>query len=159
MKKYVSFLLIFLGISSNFALAATGSIEFAGSASAFCSFSNINNGALVIDTSNPTKISTTASGGTPATFNISYLGTPTVSIEEVASFIIKPNGVNSSDFVYSTTVASGSSATYQSSGGFLTSTYSSGTADQLSVNLVATRANSSSVPLGAYVAGSVITCQ
>lgn len=161
MKKIIALVLALAAASCSTspAYAATSSLEFTGTAAAFCSFSNITNGALAINTADPKRIGSNYTGGSAATFNISYLGTPTVSVEEVTGFILKPQGVSSSDFSYETTVSSGSSATYTSNGGFLTSTYSSGTADQLSVNMTATKSNGQSVPLGTYSAGIVITCQ
>lgn len=159
MKKSVSFLLILLGISSNFVLAASSSIEFAGTAAAFCSFSGVNNGSMVVDPSNTARIGTTYSGGSPATFSIQYLGTPTLSIEEVQSLSVKPNGTNNSDFLFSTSASSGSSQTFTANQGYLTTTYSGGSADQLTVQLTVTKANGQSVPLGNYSAVSQVTCQ
>ena len=141
------------------ALAVQSSIDFAGNASAFCSFSGVNNGVLAVNPSNTSQIGTGVSGGSPASFTIQYLGTPTVTVEEVQGFATKPNGVNSSDFNYSTSVNSGSSVSYTANNGVLSGTYSGGSADQLSVGMLATVANGQPVPLGSYVATSVITCQ
>lgn len=156
--KRVSFLLMSLLISTK-ALAVSSSIDFAGTAAAFCSFSGVNNGVLAVNHSNTAQIGTSFSGGSAATFSISYMGTPTLSIEEVQGFATKPNGVSSSDFNYSSSVGSGSSVSFTSNNGYMTATYSGGNADQLSVGLLATKANGQSVPLGSYVATSAITCQ
>lgn len=158
MKKSVSFLLILCGISSS-AFAASSSIDFAGTASAFCSFSGINNGSLSVNPSNTAQIGTSVTGGTPATFSIQYLGTPTLSVQEVQGFATKPSGVNDNDFGYTTSVTSSSSVSFTANQGFITGTYNGGNADQLTVNMLASKLNAQSVPLGGYVATSTLTCQ
>lgn len=158
MRKSVSFLLILCGISSS-VFATSSSVTFSGTAAAFCSFSGVNNGSMVVDPSNTARIGTTYSGGSPASFSIQYLGTPTLSIEEVQSLSVKPNGTSNSDFLFSTSASSGSSQSFSSNQGYLTTTYSGGSADQLTVQLTVTKANGQSVPLGNYSAVSQVTCQ
>lgn len=145
-------------VSAN-AFAATNNLQFSGTAAATCSFAGVNPGTLAVNMAQTAQIGTSVSGGTPGTFSIQYLGTPTVTIEEVQGFIAKPNGVSDSDFNYTTSVASGSSVSYTANNGVLSGTYSGGNADQLTVNVLATKSNGQSVPLGNYSANSVITCQ
>ena len=156
--KRVSFLLMSLLISTN-VLATTTNLTFAGTAAAFCSFSGVNAGSMVVNPSNTAQIGTSVSGGTPGSFTIQYLGTPTVSIEESHAFTTKPNGVSDSDFSFTYAVASGSSVSYTSNQGYMTATYSGGSADQLTVQVLATKQNAQSVPLGNYAISSTVTCQ
>lgn len=157
MYRTVNFLLILLCISTN-ALAASGSLSYSGTVGTTCSFSNIVNGTLGVSPSSPTVLWTNGPG-TPASLDITYLGTPTMSVEDVSSFTTKPNGVSDSDFSYSMAVGSNQGASYSLSNGYYTHTYSTGNSDNLTVNFAASKSNGGNVPLGNYATTSIITCQ
>ena len=157
MKNYVTFLLMSLQISSC-AYAATGSISYSGTVSTTCSFSNIVAGTLGVSPSTPSVLWTNGPG-TPASVDITYLGTPTMSVEDIASFTTKPNGVSDSDFTYSMAVGSNQGASYQLSGGYYSHTYSTGNSDNLTINFAAAKSNGGNVPLGNYATTAIITCQ
>lgn len=158
MKKSVSFLLISLCISSKL-FAATGTMNFTGTVSTVCSFSNLNNGTLAVDPAQPNILSTNVAGGTAGSVTLNYIGTPTMSVEEVQGFATKPSGVNNGDFTYSTNVISNNGISYNANQGYLTATYSTGTSDTLQVGLVASKSAGSSVATGSYTASSILTCQ
>ena len=156
--KYVKSLLILLSISTN-AIADTGNITFSGNVSTVCTFSNLLPGTLAVDPSSPSVLGTNVTGGSNATLTITYLGTPTMSVEEVQGFTTKPNGVANGDFSYTTNVSSSQGKSYTASGGNLTAGYTTGSSDNLSIVVNATTANGGNVPLGNYATSSVITCQ
>lgn len=151
-------LILLLAIVTN-ALADTGNISFSGNVSTVCTFSNLLPGTLAVDPTSPTVLGTNVAGGSNATLTLTYLGTPTMSVEEVQGFTTKPNGVANGDFNYTTNVSSAQGKTYTASGGNLSATYSSGSSDNLSVTVNATTASGGNVPLGSYATSSVITCQ
>ena len=156
--KSVKTLLILLWISAG-ALADTGNISFSGNVSTVCTFSNLVPGTLAVDPSSPTILGTNVTGGTNATLTLTYLGTPTMSVAEIQGFTTKPNGVANGDFSYTTNVSSSQGKTYTASNGTLSTTYSSGSSDNISIVVNATKANGANVPLGNYATSSVITCQ
>lgn len=155
--KSVKTLLILCAISTN-AIAATGSISYSGTVSTSCSFSNIVAGTLGVSPSSPTVLWTNGPG-TPASVDITYLGTPTMSVEDVSTLTTKPNGVSDSDFTYSMAVGSNQGASYSLSNGYYTHTYSTGNSDNLTINFAAAKTNGQNVPLGNYATTAIITCQ
>lgn len=157
MKKLVTALMVLSGINSNLALAASGTINYSGTVSTVCSFGSQTNGALAVDPSQPNVIASNATGGAPASVSITYFGTPTVTIQEIGTFDTKPNGVGNGDFVYSTAVSSTAGATYTSSGGYKSTTYTSGSSDNLTIHFTAVK--SGNITLGNYAASGTITCQ
>ena len=156
MKRLGTILLL---VASTNLLADTGNISFSGTVSTTCTFSNLVPGTLAVDPSAPSLIGTNVSGGNNATLTITYLGTPTMSVAEVQSFSTKPNGVANGDFNYTTNVSSSQGKAYTASNGNLTAAYASGSSDNLSIIVNATKANGGNVPLGNYATSSVITCQ
>ena len=150
--------ILLLAASTNL-LADTGNISFSGNVSTVCTFSNLVPGTLAVDPASPTILGTNVTGGTNATLTLTYLGTPTMSVAEIQGFTTKPNGVANGDFSYTTNVSSSQGKTYTASGGNLSTTYSSGSSDNLSIVVNATKANGANVPLGNYATSSVITCQ
>lgn len=140
------------------AYADTGSLSFSGSVSTTCAFSNITPGTLAVDPTSPTIIGTNVAGGSNAGVTLTYLGNPTMSVEEIGVFTTKPNGVSNGDFTYTTNVSSQQGASYTSSGGYKTHTYTTGSSDNLSVIFNASK-SSGNVTLGNYATSAVITCQ
>lgn len=155
MKKIFVSLVALISLN---AFSASGTLQFSGTASTTCSFGSQTNGTFAVDPSQPNVIGTSASGGSPATLQIIYFGTPTVTIEEFALFTTKPNGVANGDFTYTTLVSSTAGKQYTTVGPNKEATYSNGSSDTLSIQFNASK-SSGNIALGNYAATSAVTCQ
>lgn len=150
--------LFLLAFVSNFAFADAGVLQFNGSVSTTCAFSSTTDGVLTATPSNPQVLSTNNTGGTKAGINLSYVGTPTLSIQNITGFSSLPNGVSNNDFSFSMTPTSGRSQVFTLSNGYYTTDYTTGYADIIEIAFAASYVGSA-VPTGSYGASSTITCQ
>lgn len=157
MKKYVSFLLILFGISSNLAYAVQTSLGLTGQISTVCSFGAPVGGTLALNPNAPNTMSTSTSGGNAASVTAYYVGTPTITVSKVTAFDSSPTLPTAITFTNSASTTnagamtfSGNTATYQETGG---------ASDTITLGLTATTANNASFNTGTYTASSVVTCQ
>lgn len=158
MKKYVSFLLILLGISS-FALAAQVSVSSNGQINSTCSFTNVAAGTLSVSPNQPYTITTNPTrGGSYAVVNVEYLGAPTVTFATPTAFDSEPQAASSMTKNFLVGANSQRLGTLSGYSGGVTGTYSVGSTDTIDVLLEA-QFVADTVPMGSYTLSTIATCQ
>lgn len=162
-RKYIIFFVLQFFLFSAFA----DNIDFSGSISTSCSFSNKTTGAIDVQNDRNGNFYLGADGwiGTASSFDIAYDGTPIFSVSAVNSFQLSPpntpnvsfeTGVrfdNSANNINSTT--SGANSFTAGTKSFLLD--SGASFDTGHVSFIATA--NSRFPVGNYQAIAVITCQ
>lgn len=152
----VKSLLILLCLVTASAAADQTSVQITGNVATTCSFTGVNNGNMAINPSNAKDLGTGNAGGTPATVNLSYIGTPMVSVNEISSFTTKPSDAPSS-VTFQNTATSLSLGPLTYSSGVATGTYPSGSTDTLTIGLAAIATTPFTV--GSYATSTTVTCQ
>lgn len=156
---------IILTVTAPFSYGAL--MNFGGDVSTSCSFSSTNSG-VVEATSNGSlyKLTTLNGGGSPATIDFHYQGSPTISLEAIPRVSYSGQGVFPTHTTYTEASFQNpiNEANAITSGfhGFTSGTKTmqmsnSATTDRMSINLVATA--DSPFPIGNISANAVITCQ
>lgn len=151
MKK----LAILMALMYGTAQAATATLSVSGTIATTCNFGSPSTGTFGFDPATPTTLNTLLTGGNPAQVTVTYNGTPTVTVTEVTSFSVAPNGFSGTPTFYNTlTHSNGGTLTYTS--GLASYTQTGGTTDTFTLNLRAV--NGSAFPLGTYTGAATITC-
>lgn len=163
MKK----LLILLGLISTFATAET--LNFSGTVSTSCAFSNATTGSLVAHTqgSNYVLDGSFDGSGTASTVDIAYSGQPTFTINALQNLSSFPNGTPTVN-QYNTGVFFGLNDNTANANAVGANSFTSGSKSFLLDNTTASsdtatvrvsaRANSP-FPVGNYSAEVVVSCQ
>lgn len=149
-------LLVLMMFAASQAMATTQNVTVSGVVSSTCSFGSVNNGTFGYDVQTPNLLDTVSTGGANAIVSVFYNGTPTVSIVEVTSFSVVPNGFTDTvNFTNIFTSSNIGSISYSS--GSASFTQVGGSSDTLTLRLRASNA-SGPFPIGNYSAATTITC-
>lgn len=150
------FLYTLLAMCSFGVHADQANLNMTGTVSTSCAFTGQAGGVLAVSPSNPTFMSTATQGGSPATANLSYTGTPTLTVTEITSFDSVPSGFNPT-LGFSNQAQSQQLGNMSYSSGSASGQYIGGSADILSINLGVT--SSAPFATGNYSASTTVTCQ
>lgn len=151
MKK----LLILAALISGAAAAQTN-LDFDGTVSSTCALTINQNGALGIDVSAPTILSSRAAqGGASAALGVQFIGTPTLTINGATSFSVAPTLTFTPTFTNYASSSLGGTLAFVSD--VATYAYTTGSADTVTLDTEASTGGFE-WPTGAYRATVVVTC-
>lgn len=162
MKKIITILMVLFT-----AQAIAETIDFNGTVTTSCQFSNQVSGTLMNEVSDTTyKLSTDAIGGSRASFDLAYTGAPTLTIQAPVSLTNFPNGTPTINNIItginfdnnannSNAITAG--ANNFNSGIKSVTLDSNSTTDTATVKLIASAL--SAFPVGSYSAQVTLTCQ
>jgi len=133
------------------------SVDTTGEVVNQCTFTSVTPGEFGSNVIDPTKLSTSHTGGSGAELSFTYTGQPTMLITGPTSFSTAPD-IGEIVPVFTTVASTSAKGSLTFSGNTATTQYTTGSSDVLNLGITVSTGSDTNFPQGTYTAATEVTC-